>query len=166
MNIRIPSTSQLFSGLPNGAEGVRATLTLMCQLKRIYRVNPKIRALSMRLIRDVEAKDTAGEAAALHAFVRDNIRYCRDVVDVETVQTPVITLELGQGDCDDSSLLLATMAESVGIRSRFMAMGFGKNYSHVMAQLDVGGRWLAAECTEPWELGEQRGTPKVKMTMG
>ncbi len=50
----------------------------------------------------------------LHRFVRDNIRYIKDIRDVETVAYPDITLQQGQGDCDDKSVLLASLLESIG----------------------------------------------------
>ncbi len=166
--LRVPTTSRLLSGIPDGEAGVRVTLGHMVALKKTYRTHPTIRALAMRIIRRCPSKDALCEARSIHEFVKRRVRYCHDIVDVETLQTPVVTLELGQGDCDDSSLLLAALAESVGIRARFVAMGFSsrRGFSHVMAELQVYGNWLAGECTEQWELGEQRATPIKRIVEG
>lgn len=105
-----------------------------------------VRDLALQLVSGLRAKDYAGEVAALQRFVRDSIRYVRDIRGVETVQTPERTLALKQGDCDDKSTLLASLLESIGHRTRFEAIGFQPGqWSHVLVSALVSGKWVPLE---------------------
>lgn len=85
-------------------------------------------------------KDYEGEARILHAFVRDHMRYVRDVEGVETLQTPVQSLYVMSGDCDDKAMLLNALLGSIGFETRFCAIGVrDQPFSHVMAQGRLGG---------------------------
>lgn len=99
-------------------------------------------------------KDYACEVRSLHRFVRDAIRYVQDPVDIERIQSPDKTLEIGAGDCDDKAILLASLLESLGHPARFVAIGFEPNvYSHVYVETKIGNDWIALETTEPVEVG-------------
>ncbi len=90
----------------------------------------------------------------LHRFVRDRIRYVRDVRGVETLHTPLALLQLGQGDCDDKATLLACLLESIGHKTRFAAVGFEPGrLSHVLTEARIGARWCPMETTEPVDMG-------------
>ena len=143
--------------IPDGAAGVSSTLNLMAHLVRQYKVNAGIRAIAEDIIRDVPAKDSAGEARAIFYYVRDMIRYTADVRDVETVKTPDAVIETAMGDCDDKSTLVATLLEAVGFTTRFVAIGFDSAgiFDHVLAQVRLGTRWVSLETTEPVEMGWQ-----------
>lgn len=149
-----PITYNLHS-IPSGAAGVRATLRAMAKIARDYKKNPAIRELALRLTRDLPPKKWAAEAARIHAFVRDEIRYIKDIAGVETLQTPIQTLRIGQGDCDDKSILTAALLLSIGHPVLFMAVGFHKGqYSHVLPFTKIAGKWFALETTEPWPMGK------------
>lgn len=128
----------------------------MVAFARAYRVNPLIRELSASLIHACPERDDGCEAAALQVFVRDQVRYTRDVLDVETLQTPLNTLGYleqpdgtylaadppqAKGDCDDKATLLAACLLSVGIGGRFCALGVnGMHFDHVLTQARIRGR--------------------------
>jgi len=108
-----------------------------------------MRALAEQIIGDLPEKDFAGEVRALHAWVRDSIRYANDINEVETLKTPDLILSSAQGDCDDKAILLATLLESAGHPARFVAVGFQPDdFSHVYVESRVGDRWLPLETTE------------------
>lgn len=122
----------------------------MRTLARNGRAHPVVRLSAQHLVGDLPSKDAGAEVQRIHAFVRDRIRYVRDVRGVETVQAPEVTLELGSGDCDDKSVLAAALLEAIGHRTRFMAIGFQPGQlSHVMPEVQLGRHWLALEVTEP-----------------
>jgi hypothetical protein len=128
-----PPPSALLS-VRSGDAGVTDTLKLMAQLARQYKVNPVIRQTSARIVQPCPAKDDLSEAGALQNWVRANIRYVGDVLDVETVQTPDYTLQERYGDCDDQSVLLASLLLAIGIPAAYCAVGVdGATFSHVMA---------------------------------
>ncbi len=127
----------------------------MRRLVNQYKKDPNIRELSLSIVRPLSQKDWKGEIKAITRYVRDEIRYTRDIRGVETVATPLKTLEYEQGDCDDKSTLLAAMLESVGHPTRFVAIGNTPNqYQHVFVETRIGVRWLPLETTEDWEVGK------------
>lgn len=103
----------------------------------------------------LQQKDFAGEARRLLEYVRDNIRYVRDIADVETLHDPVTLLKVGAGDCDDKAILLAALLLSIGHdRLRFVAAAFEPGqFSHVWLQDEVYGKWIDLEPTEPIAYG-------------
>ncbi len=128
-----PPPSQLLS-VRSGGAGVTDTLKLMAQVARQYKVNPVIRQTSARIVQGCPAKDDLSEATALQNWVRSNIRYTGDVLDVETIQTPDYTLQERYGDCDDQSVLLASLLMAIGIPAAYCAVGVDNGpYSHVLA---------------------------------
>jgi transglutaminase-like putative cysteine protease len=141
--------------LPDGAAGTRATLRLMAGLARQYRKSMPIRSLALDIVNRVPGKNFAGEARELCLWVRNNIRYTRDVRDVETLQTPLKTLDIGQGDCDDQATLLSSLLEAVGFKTRFLAIKTATlgPFVHVICEAYVVKEWVPLETTEPWEPG-------------
>ncbi|MDH5654196.1 MAG: transglutaminase-like domain-containing protein [Gammaproteobacteria bacterium] len=121
-----------------------------------------LRQLALTLVDGRPQKDYIGEVRKIHAFVRDRIRYVKDIRGVETIQTPMKTLEIRQGDCDDLSLLTATLLETLGHPTRFVAIGFLPNkFSHVYVETKIKDKWYPLETTEPWPLGK---SPKDYIT--
>ena len=145
--------SRLLSLLP-GVAGTNQTLKYMGRMVRAGKKDTRLRHVAMALVAKLPPKSYRKEAQKIFIFVRDRIRYIKDITDVETLQTPLKTLQLGQGDCDDKSTLLATLLESIGHPTRFLVIGTnGKKYEHVLVQTKIGNVWVSLETTEPWEMG-------------
>ena len=141
-------------GIPDGQAGTKETLKIMRRLVLDGKKSVVVRNAALSLMHDVLQKNYLEEARRIHAFVRDEIRYIRDINGVETLQTPEKTLELKQGDCDDKSTLAAALLESVGHPTRFVAAGHGGGeYEHVWVETKYGAQWIAIECTEPVPMG-------------
>jgi transglutaminase-like putative cysteine protease len=150
--------------IPNGQAGIRETLKIMSRVVKQYKSNPVIRELALRITAHLQQKNFIGEAAAIHHYVKEQIRYVKDIAGVETIQTPIQTLRLKAGDCDDKSTLAAALLESLGHPTRFLAVGFRpKSLSHVYVQTKIGSKWVGVETTEPVEFGWQ--PPNVKCVM-
>ena len=155
--------SSRLGSLPPGPKGVEATLNIMRTFVRHYKKVAMFRDFAAKIIAHVPQKEFAGEVNALHEWVRDHIRYMRDIRGVETVQTPVATLRLGYGDCDDKATLLAAMLEATGHPSRFVAVGrTAGRFEHVYVETLLGRkgrrhsgqmRWVALDTTEPQPMG-------------
>lgn len=144
----------LLMGIPSGKEGIKVTLRLMRQLTRQGKKSPAVRQLAVELTRNLPQKDWLGEVQAIHKFVRDNIRYVKDIRGVETLHTVERILTNGSGDCDDKSILAASLLESINHPTRFVAIGFKPgNFSHVYVETLIGNKWVAVETTEPVALG-------------
>jgi transglutaminase-like putative cysteine protease len=134
---------------------------MMRQIVRAWKKSPDLRDLALSHVRGFDQKDWYSEIAAIHALVRDKIRYVRDINGVETLHTPDQILKRGQGDCDDKSILLAALLESIGHPTRFVAVDInGRGFSHVYVETKIGNKWVGLETTEPWDLG--RVVPSVE----
>lgn len=158
-------TSSL-SNIPDGSAGIRATLEVMRSLANQFKTNLDIRTLAVGLTSQFAQKDYVSEVKALQVFVRDKIRYVKDVKGVETLQTPLVTLKMRSGDCDDKCTLLASLLESIGHPARFVAVGFQNDvYEHVLVETRVGRGWLPLECTEPVEIGWYPSNVKSRMVI-
>lgn len=153
-----PQNQARLAGLPSGRAGTIATLKHMRDFVRasVRSADQTVRDRALRIFAEagVPPRKWMQEIGALHAWVRDRIRYVRDPVGVELVQTPEATLSKGQGDCDDKSTLLAALLEATGHPARFTAVGFGGNgFSHVLVETKSGERWIPAETIIPKPLG-------------
>lgn len=166
MNFYPRARPMTLARIPSGREGIKLTLQAMSRLVRAFKKDPGIREVAAKLVRALPQYDRVGEVKALHAFVRDSIRYTNDISGVETLQTPKATLELGIGDCDDKSTLLAALLESIGRPTRFAAVGFTENggHSHVLVEVRSGKRgWVPLETIKQVEAGW--GPANVKRVM-
>ena len=117
-------------------------------------VSSIIRLKALALIKSLPPKDFVGELCTINAFVRDKIRYARDVYRVETLQTPAATLELGQGDCDDKATLTASLLMSIGFPARFAVLNRRGQIVHVWTQAFHRGKWIECETTENIPTGQ------------
>ena len=151
--------------IDSGPEGTAATLRIMVKLAREGRRDPGVMQLARQLVATLPQYDRLGEIKALHAFVRDHIRYTNDPKNVELVQTPRATLEMATGDCDDKSSLLAALLESIGRPARFVALAFKPSsmFSHVMVEVKQGKSWMPLETIRNVAAGW--GPPNVSRRM-
>ncbi|MCH8290274.1 transglutaminase domain-containing protein [Candidatus Poribacteria bacterium] len=79
-----------------------------------FKIDSQIITLTRRIIPEVKNFDWRNELATLYNWVQGNIRYVRDPLGIDAFQTPLRTLELQSGDCDDMTSLIGAMAESIG----------------------------------------------------
>ena len=115
------------------------------------------RAIEIFRIAGVAPKDRFGEIRALFEWVRRNIRYTRDIFQVETLHTARRMLELRAGDCDDMTILLGAMLVATGHPVRLVLAGFRRNrphsYSHIYLEVRLGSEWIALDPTMEKPLG-------------
>ena len=150
-----PRLSGQIVALADGVRGIEQTLGTMRGLVNQFRTNLDIRQTATATIFLTPEKNQLAEANALFDLVRDGIRYTRDINGVETISTPLMTLQGRLGDCDDQVVLLATLLESVGYPTRFVVAGY--NYSgeleHVYLQALLDGCWVDMDPTEHHPMG-------------
>ncbi len=153
--------------LPNDAPGTHTTLKLMAGLVSQFKRDPMIRDTSISLVAGLRPRDWSGEARVIFEYVRDRIRYTRDITGVETLQTPPVTMELEAGDCDDKSVLLATLLESIGHPTRFVATGYRapKSFSHVYVESLLGTKWIPMDATVDKPFGWSPRAPVSRMVV-
>lgn len=153
MRLETVTTSTL-QALPEGRAGVEETLKQMRLLVRQGKKALSVRMTALSVVQMQGQKDWVGEVRALHNFVRDQIRYVRDIRGVETLHTAEKLLEIRQGDCDDKSVLLASLLESIGHPTRFVAISLipGK-FCHVFVETKIRAAWIPMDTTEPVDIG-------------
>jgi len=122
--------------------GARDTLRVMTRLALGPRgeQSPVVRAFTTWVLADVWPKDYLGEILAIrNVFVQSSpmrpgtplFRYTNDPRHVEFVKDPLRQVEeiMQAGttavDCDESAMMAATMALTIGREVEFIAMGFG-----------------------------------------
>lgn len=163
---RSKNQTAVLHAIPDGPGGTMATLQIMRKLALDGKTYLPLRRLALSLVSYLPQKDFYGEVKALHKFVRDNVRYIKDVNGVETLHTVPVILQNMQGDCDDKAILLASMLETIGHPARFVAGGRqpGK-FSHVWVDARINNRWIGLETTMPWPCGKVAADLPFKMVL-
>src|SRR5262249_17890933 len=97
--------------VPRGTRGTPKTARLVAQLILDCAKDFYVRQKAIEIFRAYGArpKDRFGEVCALFDWVRSNIRYTRDIFQVELLHTARRMIELKAGDCDDMTILLGAM---------------------------------------------------------
>lgn len=137
--------------LLSGDAGVEQTIALMRELVDEALRDPSIIRLATDIVRPVAAFDDYAEANALYEWVRSNIRFTKDPVNKEKLYPPAELLKIRAGDCDDISMLLATLLMAVGYPARLMtiaAPGSPDQFSHVYVEAEVpagSGQWIPVD---------------------
>lgn len=154
---RLSATPDIISVhyLGDGVDAIKETLRIMRRIVRVYRRDPTIRAIAREATQFLPGKEWAAQAQVLLDWVRNNIRYTLDTNGEELLHTPDKLIEKGAGDCDDMSVLVASLLESIGHPTRFVACGFAPGeLSHVYVETLIGDSyWAAIDCTENGNLG-------------
>lgn len=152
--------------IPDGKAGIVETLKIMRRIVRKQKSALLIRNKAVEITDGIGNKDWTGEIKAVQAWVKNNIKYRKDVVDVETLHLPETLLDVKSGDCDDHALLVASLLESIGHPTRFVAMGYAPDdYIHVFTESRVGNKWVSVETTEPVSIGWQPENIRARLVI-
>ena len=148
-----PSVGTL-SDIPGGINGTRATLRTMADLIRDAKTDARIREVAVGIIAGLPHKAYAEQAEAITDWVARNVQFVRDVDGVETLTPPAYLLSTLAGDCDDQSMLVGALLQSIGLPVRLSVGGpDAARMVHVWCEVNIAGRWLACETTEPLPFG-------------
>ena len=130
--------------------------------------DPKMRKVALKVTKNCPARDGECEARAIHKFVKQNVRYTGDIAKVkmgkngpvegvDLFQSAWRTLEFGGGDCDDHSILNATLLALNGIDPRLRVTAPrppGSTWSHIYAVAGLpknrSEKWVAVDTTLPY----------------
>jgi hypothetical protein len=123
--------------LADGLAGVDQTVLYMTRFAINGSQTPSIRMTAEGIVRGTPQRDFPGESRAIERWVRDRLRFTRDGLKVETLKTPQRMIQEiaahGKfiGDCDDASILVATLLLAVGHAPSFQVLGRGSTPHHV-----------------------------------
>jgi len=140
------------------------TVALMTRYAREDSRQPLIRRAALDAIRDLRPRNPRKEAAQVWAWVRRRVRLMEDAelaalagvgepTETEVLIRPVDLLSMVDpvGDCDDYSMLTASMLRALGIPSAFRAIAADASqpdtYSHVYVVALIDGRELALDAS-------------------
>ena len=73
------------------------------------------------------------QSKALFYFVRDNIEYVADPINIEYIEHPTTVLLSGGADCESGSILLASLQEAIGVDSQLVIIS---GHVYVRIKLD------------------------------
>jgi Transglutaminase-like superfamily len=145
--------------IPSGSRGTDWTVE---QIRSFILEGAKDFAVRRRVVeilmaQRVRARDYLGEIKALFEWVQRNIRYTRDPHRVELLHSARRMLELRAGDCDDMTILLGAMLQSIGHPIRIVVVGPNPRrphlFTHVYPEVRFRGRWIAVDATVPHPMG-------------
>lgn len=127
--------------LPRGVNANLETVNIMARVARERATHPKIRELALAILHhdQVPSQHYADEAIAIGRYVQNKVRYVRDIEGVEQLHDPLTMIDqlkrgMASGDCDDMSLLIATLLLSVGHQPYFRIVRYGQQsgpYHHI-----------------------------------
>jgi hypothetical protein len=134
--------------IPDGEQGNLATISIMSSVARKKSTDPLVRQLAIKILNESDTKshNHLDEAIAIGEWVKNNIRYMKDPHGTELLQDPILMIEKCEkgecrGDCDDMSLLVATLLISIGIQPFFKIVRWTKkdgNYNHIYIVVKEG----------------------------
>lgn len=84
-------------------------------------------------------------------------RFVPDPKGVELLKSPAVMLNewrqsgVASGDCDDAAILSGSLALAMGLRVRWVVLGFTPTgpFRHVFAEARDGSRWVDFDVTRP-----------------
>jgi hypothetical protein len=137
--------------IPAGDAGTSATIAAMRQLIDEGKKDPVVYELARTILRRarVRAFDVAGEARAIYESVRRNLRFTRDIRGKETLHSARELVRLRMGDCDDYTILMCSLLESIGLRARIKTVANDERdpetFTHVFPEVSLNGKWVAVD---------------------
>lgn len=106
-----------------------------------YTGNAQLREITIRVVFPYcRPKDEPAQALRIGKWVQDRTYYVHE--GTELFQTPLTTLRLRAGDCDDYSILIASMLGCIGIRTKLCILRINGRWAHIfpVALVADGGR--------------------------
>jgi len=128
--------------------------------------DPRSRKLALGITKHCADRDEKCETRAVYDAIKKHVRYTGDVAPVkmgadgpvegvDLFQAAYRTWEFGGGDCDDHSILAATLLTLNGIPAKFRvtASRKGEDFSHIYPMAGIPkmrpSKWIALDTTLP-----------------
>lgn len=118
--------------------------------------HPLVVNTARRIVAPLGRTDVVHQWRAIRAWLAARWQFVPDPADVETVMTPPEQLAryrqdgVLRGDCDDAATLAAAFVKALGMRARFVVLGFFSPrdpYRHVYAEVQGPEGWLDFDIT-------------------
>lgn len=140
-------------------EGIDEKIELIKKEIERGKREPVIRELVARILARkvdgewaVKEKDWEAEVKALFNYVKNAVRYTRDIYAIDTFQRAIRTLQLNIGDCDDQVILLGSMLQAAGYPIALKVVdtkGYGWDHIYLLVGLPPISpvRWVPLDTT-------------------
>lgn len=123
---------QKISTVGDGIVGNIDTVEVMKKMAREYSRHPLVKRYATNIIDycKVPSHHYLEEARCIARWVQTHVRYLKDPVGTESLTAPDMMIRMlteqgyTMGDCDDMSLLIASMLYAVGIRCKFRCVRY------------------------------------------
>lgn len=145
--------------LPKGYAGTKKTVGYIVGLIKEGAKDFDVRQTAIDILfqHAIPPKDYLGEIRALFEWVKNNVRYTRDIHRVELLHTARRMLELRAGDCDDMTILLSAMLKAIGHPVRLALVGFNPRkkalFTHIYLEAFCKGVWIPLDATMSKPMG-------------
>lgn len=153
---RIPIVQS--ASIPRGDLGSAVTLRAMRRLVNHSLTDPAVINTAKSIIRFLPGRSYPQFADAIREFLSQRVLFCKDPRGVELLHTPRYMLDTiasrfyFQADCDDVAVLAAALGKALGLRARFVALGFhapDAPLTHVYTEIGIpSGEWYEMDTTK------------------
>jgi len=121
--------------------------------------HPIVRNTAVQIVQAEDGYSGEGQALAIREWLNDHVRFLRDPRGAELLHGPVLTISqvdkngMAYVDCDDAAVLAAALGKAVGLRARFVLVGFSSPHApfrHIWTELAAprpGSRWVEQDVT-------------------
>jgi hypothetical protein len=145
--------------LAHGDQGVAQTINAIREIVDDAVKDPAVNVTAIEMVRgagDQFSRDA--KAQAIYAAVANRFSYVEDPVGPfgpkETLRTARTLLQIWAGDCDDASVLIASLLGTIGIPSRLVTIAADpsapEEFSHIYPEAEVfPGNWVAMDVARP-----------------
>ncbi|NPB07561.1 MAG: transglutaminase domain-containing protein [Aquificae bacterium] len=129
---------------------VSQTVEIIKRFIKEYTKDPRLHLLVAEIIRDCPSKAYSCYLRRIVDFVKRSVKYVKDPQKLETLRSPIRTLELGFGDCDDHTILAGTLLRIAGFPVKIVLgdTNHDGRYEHVFIEAYVPGKgWVVVDTT-------------------
>lgn len=121
--------------------------------------HPLVRGLALGVTNGIPGRDSLRQVYAIRGFLETAVAFTRDPDGTELLHSPARMAKLVRSgslplrvDCDDVAILAAALGKAVGLKARFVIVGFGSPrapFRHVWTELrsPTGGEWYEMDVT-------------------
>lgn len=136
-NITAPPGLKMTS---HSVRGIDERVAHVVKMIKRGRNDPRIRALAVQIVSQKRGRkwkcserDYVCECRELFDYVRSHVRYVRDSIDKDTFQAANRTLEFAGGDCDDYTITLGALLQSIGypVWCRVIQTQGNRDFNHI-----------------------------------
>jgi hypothetical protein len=148
----------MLSSLPLPASDIGTYFTIATMRAMVYAefLTPAVRLTASDIVGGIGGKDGVSQAHAIRGWLDEHTEFLRDPDGVEMLHGPAWQVNqirrngIVRLDCDDVAMLAAALGKAIGLRARFVVIGFGGAYRHVFTELSPRGNppvWVDMDTT-------------------